>query len=812
MVTTQDDRAGIGLGIITRGNISIKWMMHMKRVEKHIPIGMFWKYIIVEGRSWADARNEVVLRAKNEKFRYLMFIDDDTFIPEDAIIKLLSVDKPLISGVYWTKSDNSSPVIFEKFGGGPMFKFPIDEIFPIAGSGAGCLLIDMKVFDEFDKNNIQYFKENWVMEFDDGRKLICPIGEDHYLFYMANKLGFQAYCHGGVLCDHYDMINKRFYPSPETVREITGTKLKSIGRADIINNHNKLLNLDKTKKTIVFVDGTRFDGNELDKRGVGGAETCIINITNQLSKFYNVHVFNDCLEPGVYEGVSYHNIKSSLNDLKSLNADYCIINRNTDILRQIKFKQDFNVKKLGLWAHDISSSPAYRYLEEVYDDLDLVICLSEWHVKDFKSAFNFLDNNKIKILRNGVDLDRFKNKIDKVPNKLFYSSTPFRGLDILADIFPRIRKEVPSAELHVFSSMKLYGNNYDDNQFLDLYNKLKSIQGIVYRGSIKQDVLAQEIQSSELLVYPNTYPETSCITVMESITAGTAVVTSNKAALPETLPLDCGELISGNPYSEEYKTEFISKVVELLKNKNKLNMLNDNCSKYNFSWANRVNDWSLALFGLAIDDVDNNQKIGNINNEEYWNSVYSEELKDGKIRNNSVTNPLIIEQIKKIDKQDLKILDIGCGTGEFTRLIKSKLPDSEVWGSDFSSVAIDYCRQQNKTIFYANHPVFNDKFEPKYFDVVSAIHIIEHLEHPEKLITKAKYLLKNGGLFVLVVPINDKPWKEHLKIWSVKDIDLLLSKFKCNYNILTHKLEHLKYKNGDCFEEAVVFVRFDTDE
>jgi 2-polyprenyl-3-methyl-5-hydroxy-6-metoxy-1,4-benzoquinol methylase len=141
-------------------------------------------------------------------------------------------------------------------------------------------------------------------------------------------------------------------------------------------------------------------------------------------------------------------------------------------------------------------------------------------------------------------------------------------------------------------------------------------------------------------------------------------------------------------------------------------------------------------------------------------------------------------------------------------MVKSNLPNAEVWGSDFSSIAIDYCRQRDKTIFYANHPIFNDKFERGYFDVVSSMHVIEHLDEPEKLVEKAKYLLKEDGLFVLVIPINDKPWREHLKIWTVKDIEDMLNKFNCSYNIITRKLEHLRYNDGTCFEEEIVYVRF----
>ena len=94
---------------------------------------MFWKYIIVEGLSWAEARNEVVRKARKENFEWLLFIDDDVFLPEDAVKKLLSRQKNIISGIYWVKSEVDNPVIFKRFGAGPYFDFPIGEVFEIGG-------------------------------------------------------------------------------------------------------------------------------------------------------------------------------------------------------------------------------------------------------------------------------------------------------------------------------------------------------------------------------------------------------------------------------------------------------------------------------------------------------------------------------------------------------------------------------------------------------------------------------------------------------------------------------------------------------
>ena len=1135
------DKAGIGIGIITRGNVSIKWMTHMEKLKQFFPIGMFWKYIIVEGTDgWAVNRNEVVRKAKKENFEYIMWIDDDVFIPKDAVRRMIASGKDIITGIYWTKTEHESPVIFEHDGSGPMYDFELDKQFKIAGSGLGCCLVKTKVFDDFDKAGIPYFKENWIMEMDDGRKMKCSIGEDHYFFFNARKLGYEVWADSGLLCDHYDMKNKTFHPSAETVRKLTGKKLEEVGREDIIKDHNNQLGLNPDKKTIVILNKATnaFSGDELEKRGLGGAETCIINLARTFSKEFNVHVFCNCPNPGVFDSVIYHDMKD-FNAIKELNADLMIVSRNTDPL---DFKKELNVKQVVLWAHDIPKDPSFQFLNESHMFFDKIVALTNNHKEEILKTFPIINSDKVIVIEHGVDVNRFKDtSIKKIPGRLIYSSTPYRGLEILGKVFPKIKERVPHATLSVFSSMKVYGASYNDDEFIPLYDSLKKIDGIEYRESIKQDELAKEFMKAEVLAYPNSFPETyclvgntkvaipggnkyikdinigdtvygyshkkdmisfgkvkkqwlarkkapvykvnyiwgigcnakkkghiigtgdhrilmkdktykkisdlkvndrvmpfyrnregkgkyitinlnngdkcyehdfigkellgavikkgkniihhkdnnglnnsvdnlmpesqsihasehilrlskkerelrsnkistkvksfysnpknrenmskrakkvwkdmtmeqynkilnirkkgltpdiikmqvkgllkhnedikvvidekelikkyldekksmiqiarelktsdgivkrnlqnygihirdrseaqlirqnhriesiefygyedvydievegihnfvandiivhNCLTAIEAMKAGTPIVTSDYAALKDTITDDVGIKVDGNPYSEEYQNKFVDSVVELLTNKDKWTKMSNACLSKDVSWEKAAKKW----IDIFFQDPDSIRQVGNINTQEYWDGVYERELSANHIRTDSERPDLIMKEFNGGN-----VLDVGCGTGELTREFRRNFPNAEIWGSDFSMKAIDYCRQQNKTIFYANHPLLNKEYDKKYFDMITIMHVLEHLDKPEELIERAKELLKDDGKLIIALPINDEEWREHLKIWKIDDVLKLLSKFKCEYLFNRVFSKTRKYKDGRPFEEIILVINF----
>jgi len=80
--------------------------------------------------------------------------------------------------------------------------------------------------------------------------------------------------------------------------------------------------------------------------------------------------------------------------------------------------------------------------------------------------------------------------------------------------------------------------------------------------------------------------------------------------------------------------------------------------------------------------------------------------------------------IDKIQGQPRRILDLGCGTGTTTRLLKQAFPTAEVIGLDLSPhmlvVADDKARQANLTISWVHGNAEHTPFPTASFDLVTA--------------------------------------------------------------------------------------------
>jgi glycosyltransferase involved in cell wall biosynthesis len=116
---------------------------------------------------------------------------------------------------------------------------------------------------------------------------------------------------------------------------------------------------------------------------------------------------------------------------------------------------------------------------------------------------------------------------------LCYTSTPFRGLDVLLYAFPAIRAAIPGTRLRVFSSMAPYQVSASRDTHHDLYRQCAATDGTEYVARSASATCAGSSTAWPRLPIPRLLPR-PCIAVIEAMAAGTMVLTTRLGALPET--------------------------------------------------------------------------------------------------------------------------------------------------------------------------------------------------------------------------------------------------------------------------------------
>ncbi|MFQ5751126.1 MAG: glycosyltransferase family 4 protein, partial [bacterium] len=307
----------------------------------------------------------------------------------------------------------------------------------------------------------------------------------------------------------------------------------------------------------------QYDGHTPENHPLGGSHSALVYLTRELAKLgHEVHIYNNCKLPGVFYGVHYHQIKEVQEATRYLYSDAFISLRDPRV-----FRFWLNAGVRILWAQDAYDQQALLELKcdkLVRQNIDVIFCISRWQAWTFSNYFHWLPE-KIYITRNAIWPGYFPKEFSEPQGqKLVYTSTPFRGLELLLRLFPKIKRLVPDAELHVFSSMQVYQQSQEEDtqQFGHIY-KLAEQPGVLLHGSVGQKELAKELIKCKVFAYPNIYPETGCIAAMEALAAGCAVVTSRLGALPETVGPG-GILIAGIPGTAAYNKSFIENCVRLL--------------------------------------------------------------------------------------------------------------------------------------------------------------------------------------------------------------------------------------------------------
>jgi len=108
---------------------------------------------------------------------------------------------------------------------------------------------------------------------------------------------------------------------------------------------------------------------------------------------------------------------------------------------------------------------------------------------------------------------------------------------------------------------------------------------------------------------------------------------------------------------------------------------------------------------------------------------------------------------KKSTSSSLKILDIGCGTGQLMSHLAKQLSNAKLYGIDLTEAMINNAKQklkQYKNVILNQASVENIPHKDKLFDYVLTTEAFHHFPEPEKALLEMKRVLKNNGKIILI--------------------------------------------------------------
>lgn len=106
-----------------------------------------------------------------------------------------------------------------------------------------------------------------------------------------------------------------------------------------------------------------------------------------------------------------------------------------------------------------------------------------------------------------------------------------------------------------------------------------------------------------------------------------------------------------------------------------------------------------------------------------------------------------------LDPKSRRVLDVGCGAGDNAALVRSRVPECEVFGVTHSATEARIAqRYLTKCWVIDAEEEFPDDLANQSFDALIFSHVLEHLRNPEAVLARFSGLLSKGGQVLIAVP------------------------------------------------------------
>lgn len=349
-------------------------------------------------------------------------------------------------------------------------------------------------------------------------------------------------------------------------------------------------------KILLLDQGQPFNLDTNNHEPLGGSEYSLLLLAKGLSELnHQIVILNN--RPNSCGKLEQSNI--IFDDIK-LVEHYASIS-DIIILNRINPAYFFQYNKfIFYYNHDAYDQPHCQWMLDsniTNNPLLTIMCVSEWQAKTLKDYMNI---EKTVILNNSLDSILYQGYTERDENKLVFAGIPYKGLEILNQLFNDIciQSKNDKLELHIYSSMKLYGKHNDNKEYEKYFSELQRNKNVYIHEPVNSITMAKILLSSSIYLSPNLYHETFGMLLVQAQAAGCLPVCTNNGACLETV-FDSKFITKGkNILNAKTYQEFIDIIINTL-NKESTELYSDRLKAQNFTkkfnYINIANNLNLLI-------------------------------------------------------------------------------------------------------------------------------------------------------------------------------------------------------------------------
>ena len=191
-------------------------------------------------------------------------------------------------------------------------------------------------------------------------------------------------------------------------------------------------------------------------------------------------------------------------------------------------------QKLKMVDHRIGTFFALRF------KVDRIITVSNFLKKELVTKY-FVEEDKIRVIYNGVDTKRFNPRISGTNIRKAYNLkdspvvlylgrlAPYKGVQFLIEAIPIVLKELPTTKFLIGGAVR-----YDSPDLWHRVKKLKIKKSVIFAGYVSDKAVPHFYACCDVFCYPSLW-EGFGLTPAEAQSCGKPVVAFNTCAIPEVI-------------------------------------------------------------------------------------------------------------------------------------------------------------------------------------------------------------------------------------------------------------------------------------